>query len=295
MTALRYAVREAVASLWRRRGASVLAVAAIGLAMLVLGSLLLLTSNLERVIGDWASGAEMSVFLRDEVTDAERRALEALLDAAPGVASRQAISKGEALERFRRDFADLAALAGTPDANPFPASIEVRLRPGAHTTADVGALASRLAAAAGVADVRYDRQWMDRVAALLAAVRRVGFGLALVMMAAAALTVAAVVRLALHARRNEIEIMQLVGSPYAFIRGPFVAEGVMQGGIGAVLAVMVLWVGFALARAWWGNELTAALGADLLRFLGAGTCALLVAGGMAVGGLGGFAASRTVS
>ena len=82
------------------------------------------------------------------------------------------------------------------------------------------------------------------------------------MALAAAVTVAAVVRLGLHARRDEIEIMKLVGSPVAFIRGPFIAEGLMQGGLGALLAIGLLWMGFALARAWWGGDFAALLEGD---------------------------------
>ena len=81
----------------------------------------------------------------------------------------------------------------------------------------------------GVADVRYDREWLASVSSGLNAVRGAGLALALLMALAAAVTVAAVVRLGLHARRDEIEIMKLVGSPIAFIRGPFVAEGFLQG------------------------------------------------------------------
>ncbi len=91
----------------------------------------------------------------------------------------------------------------------------------------------QVAALPGVADVRYDREWLGRLASGLDAVRGAGLALALLMAVAAALTVAAVVRLGLHARRDEIEIMKLVGSPMTFIRGPFVAEGLLQGGIGA--------------------------------------------------------------
>ena len=64
------------------------------------------------------------------------------------------------------------------------------------------------------------------------------------MALAAAVTVASVVRLGLQARHDEIEIMQLVGSPISFIRGPFIAEGVLQGGLGALIALAVLWAGF---------------------------------------------------
>ena len=87
----------------------------------------------------------------------------------------------------------------------------------------------------GVADVRYDRQWLDRAAVGRSASSAASaWCSARVLTLAAALTVANVVRLALYARRDEIEIMQLVGAPQAYIRGPFVMEGVLQGGIGAL-------------------------------------------------------------
>jgi len=295
MSALRYALREAIASLWRRRSASVISVAAIGLAIVVLGGLLLVTFNVDRVVAEWSSAAELSVFLSDEVTDDERLAVETLIDGSAVALDRERVSKAQALERFRRDFAELAVLVESPEGNPFPESIELRLRPDVEGGAEVEVLAGALSNAPGVSDVRYDRQWLARVTALLTAFRRVGFGLVFVMMAAAAFTVAAVVRLALHDRRDELEIMQLVGSPYVYIRGPFVAEGVIQGGAGAAAALLVLWSGFAVAVSWWGSDLAAIGSVEGLRFLPPGTCAVLAVGGMTVGGVGGFAATRVVS
>ena len=70
------------------------------------------------------------------------------------------------------------------------------------------------------------------------------------------------------------------------------AEGVLQGWIGALLALGLLWLGFAAVWAWWGVELEALLEGDSMQFLPARFCASLVAGGMAVGGAGGFAAAR---
>ena len=151
--------------------------------------------------------------------------------------------------------AELASLASGFDANPFPASVEVRLRPEAESDGRAQALVEQVAAMPGVADVRYDREWLTRVAAGLEAIEGTGFVLGLLMALAAAVTVASVVRLGLQTRHDEIEIMQLVGSPIAFIRGPFIAEGIIQGGLGAVVALGVLWVGFAAAGAWWGPEL----------------------------------------
>ena len=86
--------------------------------------------------------------------------------------------------------------------------------------------------------------------------------------------------------------MQLVGSPISFIRGPFVAEGVLLGGFGALIALGLLWLGFVAVRTWWGGELAAVLEGGALQFLPPRLCAALVAGGMMVVGAGGFAASR---
>ena len=122
-------------------------------------------------------------------------------------------------------------------------------------------------------------------------VRGVGLVLGTVLTVAAALTVANVVRLALYARRQEIEIMQLVGAPQAYIRGPFVMEGVLQGGIGALTALALLAATFLAANARFLAPLASALNLSSIRFLSPGLCILLLVGGMVVGCLGGIVAA----
>ena len=164
------------------------------------------------------------------------QALEALIEQSGLSDQRQYLSKADALARFREDFPDLAGATERLERNPLPASIEVRLGPEARTaTTAVDDLAAALGSAPGVADVRYDRRWLSRLGSAVRFVRTVGLWSSSALLAvAAALTVANVVRLAAYARRDEIEIMQLVGAPFAFIRGPFVAEGILQGGVGAL-------------------------------------------------------------
>ena len=292
MRAFDYALREGWASLWRARGSSGLAIMAIALAVVVLGSLLLVTWNIDRMLAEWTSAAELSVFLRDDATSEQRGAIEALVDASGVAAGREYVSKADALSRFRREFTDVAALAEELEDNPFPASVEVRIRAEAESGDRAGELVDRLAAMPGVADVRYDREWLARIGSGLATVRGIGFGLALLMALAAAVTVASVVRLGLQSRRDEIEIMQLVGSPIAFIRGPFVAEGVLLGGIGAIVAIIALWLGFSAVGAWWGGQLTAFFDGESVQFLPFRLWAALAFGGMLVGGGGGLAAAR---
>jgi cell division transport system permease protein len=292
MRAIDYALREAWASLWRHRAATAFAILAGALAMIVLGALLVVTWNVEQLLAQWSSATEVSVFLSDEATSEERGAIEAVIDESGAVEGREYVSKSDALTRFRRDFAELASLTEGFDDNPFPASVEVRIRPEAEVDGRADALVRRVAALPGVADVRYDREWLERVSSGLDVVRGIGFVLALVMALAAAVTVASVVRLGMHNRRDELDVMALIGAPFTFIRGPFVAEGVLQGGVGALVALGLLWLGCAAVNGWWGSELAAALDGGSVQFLPVRLAAALVAGGMVVGGTGGFAASR---
>jgi cell division transport system permease protein len=291
MRAWRYAFEEAFASLWRGRQAGLLSTLTIALALFVLGGFLAVTANLERLGAEWSNAAELSVYLKDDITADQRRSLEALLAPSDLVAAHEYVSKPDALARFKQTFGDLAAAVDGVGGNPLPASLEVRLRPGPGVSSRVDELAGRVQQMAGVADVRYDRQWLTRVLSAINVIRGVGFVLGSVLTIAAALTVANVVRLALYARRDELDIMNLVGAPPAYVRGPFVMEGVLQGGIGALVALLALAAAFFALRARYLVPLASALNVSSIHFLPVQLCLLLVVGGMAVGCLGGLVAA----
>jgi cell division transport system permease protein len=291
MRALRYAFEEAFTSLWRGRQAGLLSTLTIALALFVLGGFLVVTANLERLGTEWSNAAELSVYLKDDITPAERRTVDAALAPNDLIAAHEYVSKSEALARFKQTFGDLAAAVDGVGGNPLPASLEVRLRPGPGVSASVDSLAARLRTMGGVADVRYDRQWLTRVLSAINIVRGVGLVLGSVLAVAAALTVANVVRLALYARREELDIMNLVGAPQAYVRGPFVMEGVLQGGIGALVALLALGGAFLALRARYLLPLASALNVSSIHFLPVELCVLLVAGGMAVGCVGGLFAA----
>jgi cell division transport system permease protein len=291
MRAFRYAFEEATGSLWRGRQSGLLSTGTIALALFVLGGFLIVTANLERLGVEWSSAAEMSVYLDDAITDEERRAIEAALAPSDIVGSREYVSKQAALARFKETFTDLAGSIETLGTNPLPASYDVRLKTGAAAEAGVDALAAQLRDTAGVVDVRYDRQWLSRLMSMIDVVRGVGLVLGAVLAVAASLTVASVVRLALQARRDEIEIMQLVGAPTAFVRGPFVMEGVIQGGVGAIAALAALGVTFVALRGAYLVPLASAVNISSIRFLPVELALVLVFGGMAVGCIGGLVAA----
>jgi cell division transport system permease protein len=291
MRAWRYAFEEAFASLWRGRQAGLLSTLTIALALFVLGGFLAVTANLERLGAEWSNAAELSIYLKDDITADQRRSIEALLVPSGLIAAHEYVSKPDALARFKQTFGDLAAAVDSVGSNPLPASLEVRLHPGPGVSSGVDELAARMRQMAGVADVRYDRQWLTRVLSTINVIRGVGLVLGAVLTIAAALTVANVVRLALYARRDELDIMNLVGAPQAYVRGPFVMEGVLQGGIGALVALLALAAAFLALRAPYLVPLASALNVSSIHFLPMGLCLLLVVGGMAVGCLGGLVAA----
>jgi cell division transport system permease protein len=295
MRALKYFVTEAGASLWRRRGASLLAILTIAAGLFVLGFFLVVNTNLRPVVARWTESAELSVYLRDDVTPAQRTMIEDLILQSGLAAGREFLSKEQAAARFREDFPDMADAAARLESNPFPASFEIRLSPEVREAgAAVDALAATLSTTPGVADVRYDRAWLSRLNAVVRLARGIAILVIVMLVVASALTVANVVRLAAAARRDEIDIMQLVGAPFAYVRGPFVMEGILQGGAGALLAVVVLWVTFTAARARYGEFASGVLGGTGLTFLPLAIWLSIVGGGMLLGCIGGYVVARRV-
>jgi len=289
MRAWRYAFDEALASLRRGRRSGALSTATIAVALFVLGTFLITTSNLERLGREWSNSAQLSVYLSDGITAAERATIERTL--APGnvVASLQYVSKADALARFKKTFSDLTSSLDGLGENPLPASFEVQLLGGADSVVDL--LVAELRQLPGVADVRYDREWLARLVAAINVVRVVGGVLGALLTVAAALTVANVVRLGLYARRDELDIMELVGAPRAYVQGPFVMEGTLHGGLGAVVALVALGVVFLALRGRYLVPLASAINLSAVRFLPVELCLLIVAGGMLVGCVGGLVAA----
>jgi cell division transport system permease protein len=295
VTLVRYSFEEALISLRRSGRSALVSVGTIAIAFATLGGFLLLSVNVQRVLDQWLRAAEMSVYLHDDATDAQRSELEQFLKSQPAVAAVEYVSRERALERFRSDFPELGDVTSGLGGNPFPQAIEVQLRAqdGAGDAA-ADALSREVGQRDGVSDVRYDRRWLQRLLGIVATARIAAGLVAAILMLGAAFTVAAVVRLSLYARRDELEIMQLVGAPFSYIRGPAVVEGLMLGGIGAVVALIAIAVLYSSAVNWLGSDLAGFVGLGQLHFLGGVQIAILLLGGVGVGAAAGTVASRAV-
>jgi cell division transport system permease protein len=280
-------IREAAASLGRSWRTSALAVAAIVSAVFVLGAFLIVSRVVDDAVARWSEAAELSVFMREDADETARAAVERTLRQDSGVRDVRVVSTAEATRRFSKTFPDLAPLVGASGEAPLPASLEARLGREATVPA-VMALADRLRKAPGVADVRVDQELLAGILNVTRAGRLVGGVLSAILILAAALAIASVVRLSYVARRDEVDVLYLLGAPLSAIRGPFVAEGALQGAVGTGVAVLLLAIAHAVVVRQYGSTI-----GDLpMRFLRGWQAAALVAGGIVMGAWAGFAAVR---
>lgn len=284
LRALAYFFTEAATSLWRSRLMNALSVGTIAVSLFVLGAFLTLASNLNEVVARWSRKVQVTFYLTDGLEAPVRESLVGRLQDDPAVESVEVVSRDQALARFRSLFRDLQTLPDDLGENPFPASVEATLRPGRESPEEVKRLVGAFEKAPGVEEVQYDLLWIQRLATAIRLVRGVGALLGGILVLAGVFTISNVIRLTVYARQDELDIMRLVGATRAYVKGPFVVEGLIQGGLGGLLSVGLLWAAFrVLAR-------DALAASDLLGravvFLPLDVCVFIVAGGMAVGVVG---------
>ncbi len=288
--ALVYFFREAALNLLRSWKVSLVAVATIAVSLFVGGAFLLLSGNLGALVEQWRRETKVMVYLSPTASAAETEALAAEARALPWVTGVETVAEEVARQRFQRLFPSLSELVEGGAQEPLPASLEVAFDP---RRAEPRAFATWIAdwkQRPAVAMVDDDREWLAELATIVALARGLGLGLGLVLLAAAVFTIASVVRLTAYLYHDEISIMRLVGATEFFIRGPFYAEGLLQGLLGAVVAAGGLFAAFqALAP----RAAESAWGALVLgRFLPLSQLAALVALGAAAGLVGAVASLR---
>ncbi len=290
--AIGYCFEEAFAELWRNRLVNLVSIGTIAVSLVILGIFASLSTNLSALLEGWSNRVQVTAYLTDDARPTDREELESLLASLDEVESFEFVSKEQAVDRFRSYFPELEGLPGMLESNPLPASIEIQIADGHRAPEDVHQFADALKDGAGVESVDYDLLWIERLTAIIDLVRVVGFFIGGAMVVAAIFTIFNVVKLTVYGRQDEIGIMRLVGATHTYIRGPFLVEGMLQGGLGGALALGLLYLThqFLLREVLSSSRLV--LGAVWLTFLSPQAWAMIVLGGMMVGLLGSMLSVR---
>ena len=285
LRSIAHLTREAVVSLWRSRVVSLFAVGIIALSLATVGSFLIVTQNLERILERFHN-IEFSLYIADDATREELAEVNTVLANTPSVVSSRYVSKDEALAIFKKTHPSLAAVPSSLGSNPFPASYEVRLTEELGDPQAIEELAGQLTNLAAVDSVGLDHELVRRLGSARSVVHAVGFFFGGILAFASLFTVANVVKLTAYAHRDEIEIMKLVGATNAFVRGTYIIEGMLQGLCGGVVGVAVLYAGYSAATSYLTSSSLVFLQSLTSSFLATGATATLIAAATLTGMLG---------
>jgi cell division transport system permease protein len=281
---------EALRDLRRAGRVAVSAILLISLSLAALGAFWLLSSNLGRAVDQFRERVKIVVYLKREPSTAESTALVERVRRMTGVGGVRYVGKSEALGTLKQVLGKDAAVADSLPQNPLPASLEITPTAGGATVEGARALVTRLSALPETEEVGGGLEWMDRFAQVQRLLWLFGLGVGAVLAGAAILTVATATALVLHVRRDEMEIMRLVGASEHVVRLPLLMQGMMQGLIGAVLAVWVLVGCYAIIGPRAEPLVTETLGIARLSFLRPPDVVSLMIAGTLLGGLGGWLA-----
>ncbi len=212
------------------------AVSTLGIALAIVGCYLALGLNLVAAVSRLVTGPSLTLVLKDDASPDRGKELAAELSRLPGVHRARYLSAEQALARFKRQLGPHRSLAEDLPANPLPASVELTLSGPAPP-----GLALRLSHRAGVAQVVTSRPYLRRLDRAGMVLSDAGMALGVLLFLGVVLLVANTVRLAVYVRRDQLEIMELVGAGPLYIALPFLLEAVLQGLMAAGLALLVIW------------------------------------------------------
>ena len=270
---------EALRTFRRTPLLSVLSIASIGFSLFTIGLFGLVALNFRETLSGIAERVEVVAFvLRGTPTEAVTAASQDI-QAVPEVLEVRYVSAEEALSRARTELVEFQEAYRDLETNPLPASIEIRLKPEFRDGASAQRVAERVRVFSFVDDVRYGRDWVERLDRLRDMAGVIGLVIGLAFAVVAIVIIGVTIRITVLQRAGEISIMRLVGATNEYIRGPFLIEGVVKGILGGFLAVLMCWATFVLFRK------TTELGASLVFFEPA-HLALIVVFGTAIGLMG---------
>ena len=240
MDRLRYIFEDALINIRRSGWGGVASIGTIAVSFVIVGIFLIITGNLGALVADWKEQFQVTVFLEDGITAEQLALLRKRIQSERAVKSMTYTSKAEALQQFKRELQGKESLLEGLGENPIPASLQLRVHEAYQTPEALKQLTASLGRLEGVEDVMYGQEWVDRLSSVIRVLRLLGLSVGLALGLASLLIVSNTIRLAVYARAEEIEVMRLVGATRLHIRLPFVLEGMIQGTLGAGLALLLL-------------------------------------------------------
>ena len=241
-------MREALLSFRRAPALSFLSVTAIAFSLFTVGLFGLVALNLRQALRGVEERVEVVAFLLRGTAPETVTLAQQDIAAFPEVQDVSFVSEDQALADARRDLVEFRDAYRDLQVNPLPASLQIRLKDGFRDAAHVSAVADRVKGFQFVEDVRYGRDWVERLDQLRNLSGIVGLLIGAAFALVAIVIIGVTIRLTILQRAREIAVMRVVGASNWFVRGPFLLEGVVKGLLGGAFALLLSWVAYRLFR-----------------------------------------------
>ena len=237
---MQYILQDALLNIRRSGWSGLASIGTIAFSFVIVGIFLIISRNLGALVSEWKEQFQVTVFLEDGITPEQLTLLKKRIQSERAVKTMTYTSKEEALQSFKQELKGQESLLEGLGENPIPASLQLRIHDVYQTPEALRQFTASLGRLEGVEDVLYGQEWVDRLSAAVRMLRLLGMSVGLALGMASLLIVSNTIRLAVYARAEEIEIMRLVGATKLHVRAPFLLEGMIQGGLGAVAALLLL-------------------------------------------------------
>ncbi|MFZ0613523.1 MAG: permease-like cell division protein FtsX, partial [Desulfobacterales bacterium] len=267
-------LKRALQDLRRNRFLTLVTIITIALATLIVSAFALFFLNADTLLNSWKKGVHIMVYLKDGVVESEVVRLQKMLRDLEGVEAAPYVSRKEALAQLREQLPQQTFLLDNLRQNPLPDAFEVHLLPDARTAETIEKLAGQIEKLPEVEEVESGRSWLGRFTGVFTLFRLAGYALGALLLVAAVFFVANTIRLVLYTRREEIDVMRLVGAEESFIKIPFYIEGLLQGALGGIIGLTLSLLLFLAVSSNVSPELFG--GSFTVRFLPTGMLAAIV-------------------
>ena len=235
-----YLLREAMTNLRVNRGNVLIGIVTTAFTLVCFGIFLLLYLNLNNLTGTLQGDIEVVVYLEPGASEQVVSLVQKRLRTEPAAVELTFVSKERALREFSEQFPEESLLLEGMEDNPLPASVVVSVSPRFLDTESLGAFAERVKQLPGVTHVAYSQDWIDTLTLVVSYFELGAVVIGAILAVATVTIIANTVRLSLHTRKEEIEILRLIGATGAFISIPYVIEGTILGGAGGGLSLALL-------------------------------------------------------
>jgi cell division transport system permease protein len=230
-------IKQGFQGAWRNRGMGVASIGSITAVLIILGIVLIMVLSINNLVVETKSKFdEIQVFLDDDISEENAKAIEKEALGNPGVLAVEYKSKEEALRDMKKGWEENAYLLEGLETNPLPNSYIVKLKDIEYANQVV----EKISGLDGVEDVNYYQELIEKMLIIANYVRGGGLIVILILIFISIFIISNTIKITVAARKREINIMKYVGATNGYIRGPFVIEGVIFGLIGAILSIIIV-------------------------------------------------------